>query len=93
MKLPINYAKAHHTKRKQARLLYIIEQEGKCCHCNELLSGEPSADVLTKPINMALFPKSMFNYPVHLHHCHKTHMSIGAIHARCNAYLWQYRGE
>ena len=93
MKLPINYRQSHHSVRKQARLQYVELQEGKCCHCGELLTEEPSKEVLSKPINYKLFPKGMFDYPVHLHHCHKTDMTIGAVHARCNAYLWQYRGE
>lgn len=32
-------------------------------------------------------------YPVHLHHDHKTGLTIGAVHAKCNAVLWQYYGE
>ena len=93
MKLPIKYSKTHYTVRRQARLQYIEEQEGKCCHCGEPLTGEPSKEVMAKPINMKLFPKGMFDHPIHLHHCHKTDDTIGAIHARCNAYLWQYKGE
>jgi hypothetical protein len=45
------------------------------------------------PINQILFPKSFFKYPVHLHHCHKTGLTLGAVHHYCNAYLWQYLGE
>jgi hypothetical protein len=28
-----------------------------------------------------------------LHHCHQTGLTIGAVHAKCNAVLWQYHGE
>ncbi|AGI61771.1 hypothetical protein VCO139_0016 [Vibrio phage VCO139] len=42
---------------------------------------------------MKLFPKNMFQYPIHLHHDHNTGMTIGAVHARCNAVLWEYYGE
>ena len=93
MKLPINYKTSHWTVRKQAREQYIVEQNGLCCHCGNPLDGNPSDDVMRKTINMKLFPKGMFDYPVHLHHCHKTHMTIGAVHAKCNAVLWQYYGE
>ena len=93
MDLPINYKSSHWTVRKQAREQYVKEQEGKCCHCGKLLSGEPSNDVLSKKINLKLFPEGFFNWPVHLHHCHKSGMTIGAVHNKCNAVLWQYYGE
>lgn len=93
MKLPIKYSKSHWTVRKEAREQYEVEQGGNCCHCNKPLDGDPSLEVMGKPIKLSLFPASMFNYPVHLHHCHNTDMTIGAVHARCNAYLWQYKGE
>jgi len=47
----------------------------------------------THPINKKPFPKGMFNYPIHLHHCRKTDLSIGAVHAYCNAVLWEYHNE
>ena len=93
LELPINYDEAHWSVRKKAREQYVIEQEGKCQHCGELLTGEPSLEVSSKPINMSLFPPHMFKHQVHLHHCHKSGLTIGAIHARCNAYLWQYLNQ
>jgi hypothetical protein len=93
MQLPINYNNAHWTVRKQAREQYVNEQDGKCCHCGEPLNGKPNKEVQEAYINLMLFPASMFKYPIHLHHCHNTHMTIGAVHARCNAWLWQYKGE
>lgn len=91
--LPINYSKSHSTTRKKAREQYVVQQEGKCWYCKCPLSGNPSKKIMSACINKKLFPKGMFDYPVHLHHDHNTHMSIGAVHARCNAYLWQYLGE
>lgn len=44
-------------------------------------------------INMRMFPKGFFNHPVHLQHCHKTDMTEGAVHAQCNAIMWQYEGR
>lgn len=93
MKLPINYVQSHWTLRKQARLQYIEEQEGKCSHCGNSLEGEPADEIKNAWINLKLFPVGMLDHPIHLHHCHKTHMTLGAVHARCNAWLWQYRGE
>ncbi len=91
--LPINYDSAGNIKRKKAREQYVKEQKGKCWYCSNQLDGDPTKPVMTSSINHSLFPKGFFNNPVHLHHNHKTGMTIGAVHARCNAYLWQYHGE
>lgn len=93
MDLPINYDKASQANKKKARLAYIDLQEGLCWFCKTSLDKEPSQEVLSKPINLRLFPKGMLNTPVHLHHDHNTGLTIGAVHSRCNAYLWQYKGE
>ena len=93
MQLPINYDEAHWTVRKNARNQYIKEQNNKCWCCGEPLDSVPSKKILSKPINIKLFPKGMFDYPIHLHHDRKTGLTIGAVHSRCNAYLWQYKGE
>lgn len=91
--LPINYDEADRFTRRQAREQYITEQKGICCHCNLPLTQLPVELIKKYPINKSLFPKSMFDYPIHLHHCHGTGMTIGAVHAHCNAILWQYHGE
>jgi len=93
MRLPINYSQAHWSVRKEAREQYIIEQGGLCYFCKSPLNGDPSDDIACKPINLSLFPPNFLKWPVHLHHCHKTGMTIGAVHAYCNAVLWQYHGE
>ena len=93
MELPINYKESHFSVRKQAREEYVRIQDGKCCYCGSDLIGEPSDDVMAKKINKNLFPKNIFDYAVHLHHCHKTGMTIGAVHSKCNAVLWQFHGE
>jgi hypothetical protein len=91
--LPVDYTRLHFTERKIVREQYIEEQQGKCQYCGNDLSGTPHRNVLSKRINTALFPNTFFKYPVHLHHCHKTGMTIGAVHSVCNAVLWQYHGE
>lgn len=93
MKLPINYDNAHWTVRKQAREQYVKEQDSKCWYCKKNLFGKPSKEVMSKPINHKLFPISMFKYPIHLHHCRNSGMTIGATHARCNAFLWQHENQ
>jgi len=93
MELPILYSKANSKKRREAREQYIKKQQGLCCFCNKDLNDEPSELMEKYPINKKLFPIGMFKNPVHLHHCHDTDLTIGAVHAYCNAVLWQYIGE
>jgi hypothetical protein len=91
--LPVNYNALHFSERRLVREQYIHLQGGKCHYCGNPLSGEPTNTVLSRRINKSLFPVTFFKYPVHLHHCHKTGLTIGAVHNTCNAVLWQYHGE
>lgn len=91
--LPVNYDQLRIWERKAVREQYVRQQEGNCHHCGSPLDGSPSESVQDAAIDHSLFPPSFFNWPVHLHHCHKTKMTIGAVHNRCNAFLWQYQGE
>lgn len=91
--LPVNYSNLHWKERREVRKQYVSEQFGNCAHCKELLSGKPSTEVMMKKLNLGLFPEGFLENPIHLHHCHKTGMTIGAVHAYCNGVLWQYHGE
>lgn len=91
-KLPVNYDKLHWTERREVRDQYVAEQEGKCYYCKCPLNRRPP-ECVKRPIDWGLFPANFLRYPVHLHHCHDTGMTIGAVHAYCNAVLWQYHGE
>ena len=93
MQLPIKYSESHWSVRREARNLYVEMQGGNCYHCQKPLSGKPSGEVLKRQINWRLFPQNFLKYPVHLHNCHNTDFTIGAVHAYCNAVLWQYHGE
>lgn len=93
MDLPINYDKARWSDRKKAREEYAIIQEGKCWYCGEPLDEDPSDEVVDAYITESIFPNKFFKWPVHLHHDHETGLTKGAVHARCNAYLFQYLGE
>lgn len=93
MKLPVNYKNLSPKERKIVREEYIKIQKGNCYFCKEKLSEEPEKKVKLKKINHNLFPKGFFDWPVHLHHNHKTGLTIGAVHNYCNAVLWQYFGE
>lgn len=89
-KLPCDYTKLTGAERRLVREQYIVEQKGLCWHCGEPLNGEPHASITAKPINLKLFPNGFLENPIHLQHCHETDMTEGAVHAYCNAYLWQY---
>lgn len=93
LKLPQNYDSLDFSERRIVRELYVQAQNGNCHYCKEPLNGEPSSIVLSKKINYKLFPPNFFKYPVHLHHSHTTGITIGAVHCKCNAVLWQYEGE
>ena len=93
MKLPVNYDQLPFQERRAVREEYVRVQNGLCSHCREPLNGVPSVEVLRMKIDTRLFPENFFKHPVHLHHSHDTGMTIGAVHADCNAILWQYHGE
>lgn len=93
MKLPTDYENLTQQERRLVRQEYASLQEGKCSHCGEPLDKVAARKVMKKQIDEKLFPPNFFNYPVHLHHCHDTGMTIGAVHCRCNAVLWQYHGK
>ena len=91
--LPVKYRSLSWQERRAVREQYIAEQDGRCAHCEGFLSEPPIGPDSSKSINRRRFPKNFFKYPVHLHHCHKSGMTIGAVHNHCNAALWQYHGE
>jgi hypothetical protein len=92
MKIPANYDELNWKERRIVREEYIELQHGKCWFCGELLKGDPSDKIIGKPLNKNLFPKNFFRYPIHLHHDHETGITIGAVHSKCNAVMWQYYG-
>lgn len=91
--IPQQYSTLSPSERRVLRERYITAQAGKCLFCNEALTSTPRKDILDKPINWRLFPPNFTKYPVHLQHNHSTDMTEGAVHAVCNAVLWQYHGR
>lgn len=90
---PVDYRAMTQPERRKVREAYVKEQDGFCCHCSKPLERAPD---MSKLIRWNLFPggrDGFLRYPIHLHHNHKTGMTIGAVHAYCNAVLWQYHGE
>jgi hypothetical protein len=93
MNLPINYENAEWYERKEAREQYVKLQNGNCMFCQGSLSEDPPDRITERNINWKLFPKNFLKYPIHLQHNHDTGATEGAVHAYCNAVLWQYYGR
>lgn len=91
--LPVEYSKLHWKDRKLVREQYVQEQKGLCYWCNFPLDKNPPDRILKKKINWKLFPPNFTKYPVHLQHSHTTGLTEGAVHARCNAVMWQYHNK
>ena len=93
MNLPTRYDDLSPSERRQVRDEYVRQQNGKCWMCQQPLDGPPRKDVLDRPYTDWMFPPNFLKWPVHLHHDHETGMTEGAVHAKCNAVLWEYYGE
>jgi hypothetical protein len=93
MELPTDYNLLNGTQRRTVREKYIKLQNGKCFYCKQLLCENPPQIITEKRINLSLFPPNFLKYPVHLQHDHNTGMTEGAVHAYCNAVMWQYENR
>lgn len=93
MDLPAHYPSLEWHERRAVRNAYVQRQDGCCEYCKAPLDREPPKSISSKRIDWRRFPPNFLRHPVHLHHCHDTGMTVGAVHAYCNAVLWQYHGE
>lgn len=93
MKLPANYNLLTPAQRRAARDQYVRLQKGFCYWCDAPLSAFPATSEKRRIIRRGLFPPNFFRYQVHLQHSHETGMTEGAVHAHCNAVMWQYHGR
>ena len=91
--LPVKYRELEPPEKRTVREQYIEKQDGLCYWCKESLKGDPSKKITRKKINWSLFPENFLRWPVHLQHDHGTGMTEGAVHAYCNAVMWQYHGR
>lgn len=90
MKLPVDYTTLTSTQRRLVREEYIRQQGNLCMFCKHTLDQNAPAFITEKRIDWDLFPPNFLRYPVHLQHNHDTGMTEGAVHAYCNAVMWQY---
>jgi hypothetical protein len=88
--VPIKYSETPAWRRRLVRQHYIQLQNNLCYWCKQPLDKPAPPKIQSMLINLQLFPTGFFDHPVHLHHCHKTDLTQGAVHALCNAVLWQY---
>jgi hypothetical protein len=93
MDLPKLYSRLTPQERREVREEYVLRQKGLCMFCKGSLNQPPDKSITDKRINWRLFPPNFLKYPVHLQHCHETDKTEGAVHAYCNAVLWQYHGR
>ena len=92
-RLPTNYDKLSPMERAEVRNRYVELQEGKCWHCKRTLTKGPALSIRRMSLEGVTFPKTFFHSRIHLHHNHETGLTIGAVHAKCNAILAVYYGE
>jgi hypothetical protein len=90
---PAHYPSLSQPERRTLRLAYIEAQAGRCALCEAPLSGPTDPRIAGLPVDWSLFPPGFTKHPIHLHHDHETGMTLGAVHALCNALSWQYHGE
>ena len=90
MQQPVNYNKLNSKQKKEVREQYITDQNNKCYYCKEDLHRNPPQKILVMNINWRLFPPGFLKNKIHLQHNHTTGMTEGAVHAYCNAVMWQY---
>lgn len=93
VKLPVQYDDLSVKGKRVIRERYIRDQNGECIYCGGKLHNPPPMDILNIPVNKKLFPNGFFDYPVHLQHSHMTGLTEGAVHAYCNALMWEYDGR
>ncbi len=80
-------------ERRTLRNAYVKNQNGMCFYCKRKLSYDPPEHIQQYRIHRFLFPEGFFNNPIHLHHDHDTDETEGAVHALCNAVLWEHEGR
>lgn len=87
------YSKMSSLERRKVREQMVRDQEQKCWYCGTLIHSAPLAHIANFKHNERLFPPSMLKNPIHLHHDHDTDECLGAVHAKCNVYMWEVEGK
>jgi len=93
MELPVKYKDLSWTERREVRQQYMKEQGGLCAYCGQDLKKDAPIWIREKRIDWDMFPEGFLEHPVHLDHDHESGLTRGAVHAYCNAVMWQYEGK
>lgn len=93
IELAAKYSELTSLQRRSLRQDYIKQQMGKCFYCKEDLNQDPPKRIKDLAIEWNYFPSNFLVFPIHLQHNHDTDMTEGAVHAYCNAVMWQYEGR
>lgn len=91
--LPVQYSKINAVTRRAVREQYILLQKGQCYWCKHPLDQKPPKSITSKKVDWKLFPPGFLRHPNHLQHNHDTDLTEGAVHAYCNAVMWQMHGR
>jgi len=93
IKLPAVYDSLSRTARRVVRDQYISDQKGLCWYCKaDIRQTSPHETKKTK-VRWWRFPgekKGFLRWPIHLHHDHNTGLTLGVVHAYCNAVSFDY---
>lgn len=92
IKIPTRYDNLTSYQKANVRREYSRLQGHFCWFCGSSLYGSVNEDIQDLPIDWDLFPggEGFLKYPIHLQHNHDTGMTEGAVHAYCNAFMWNY---
>ncbi len=93
IQLPTEYSKLTTDEKRRVREAYVYLQDGNCCFCDSPLDESVPKTIKEIYIDRSRYPPGFFRYPVHLHHDHDTDLTLGAVHSRCNAVLFEYYDE
>jgi hypothetical protein len=91
--LPAMYDEMTREVRARVREEYARRQRGICPFCLQPLLADPPPVIQRLPLDSNFWPPEFFRWPQHLHHDHRTGLTIGTYHARCNAVLAAYFHE
>ena len=92
---PQRYRDLNTSQRRKLREQYVEYFRGRCLYCSERLGDKPhkfvceSADDIEWN-NLPGGKEGFLSNPVHLHHDQETGLTLGPVHALCNAHSWHF---
>lgn len=92
---PQRYRDLNISQKQELRDQYVDYFRGRCVYCDRQLDDEPHKFVCQSAdeIEWDALPggkEGFLKNPVHLHHDHETGLTLGPVHAQCNAHSWHF---